>query len=170
VFGVAAQARLVGWVFVGILCRSDAMSMDLFISCTRDGKAATFPRQLFEEIMTRGAVDTSLPVSTIAYADGSGGECGADDADMIDGADFVDFGGDIFFERIWELADRTGSYFTWPGADRPLAVTRSEFIKDVPRDVVEELGPVRVVANGRELAAVIADSDDFDDEDAGNLD
>ena len=50
------------------------MGFDLFLNCVRDGETATFKRELFEEIMGRGAVDAKFPLTTVEYIDGGGGD------------------------------------------------------------------------------------------------
>ncbi|HUO93705.1 MAG TPA: hypothetical protein VMU22_12320, partial [Rhizomicrobium sp.] len=101
------------------------MSMDLFLQCARDGEPSMFPRALFEEVMSRGAIDPEFPLSEVLYVDGGCREIDGGERDAISSLSFAHFGGDIFFDRLWELADRTGSYLMWPG-DPSIAVTRSD--------------------------------------------
>lgn len=140
------------------------MSMELFLECKRDGETASFKRSLFEEIMGRGAVAPQFPLTGVEYADGGALEIDGGEDDDITSLTFSRFGGDTFFDRLWELADRTGSFLWWPGMDRQLAATRDDVANQIDADMVDEMGPPYVVANGKELAeAVLGDADDLDD-------
>jgi hypothetical protein len=139
------------------------MGFDLFLKCFREGEKATFKRELFEEIIGRGAVDARPPLSTVEYADGSGGEIyGADskEDEEIDHLMFAHFSGDTLMARLWELADRTGSCFIWPSDGRCLAVTRVETVGHIPAGLVGDHGPPFVVHSGDELDYVIGHEED----------
>lgn len=131
------------------------MSFDLFMMCVRDGETATFTRKLFEEIMSRDAIDPELPMRDVTYPDGSGSHiCGAD-RDVMDGVSFNRPGGYTFYDHLWELADRTNSFFTWPDTGRSIAVTRSDMIAHLYEGAAESFGPPYVARTGKELAHAI---------------
>ena len=130
------------------------MSFDVHLICVRDGKGATFPRELFEEIMGRGAIDPDFPLWAVTYADGGSQIIGADE-ENLDGAMFNHFGGDTFFDRLWELADRTNSFFWWPNTHRSVAITRRDIISHIPDGALDGLGEPYFVQTGKELENAI---------------
>src|SRR5215472_14579742 len=139
------------------------MSMDLFLTCVRDGEPSTFTRALFEEVMGRGAIDPKFPLSDVLYADGGCREIDGGEGDTISSLSFGHFGGDTFFDRLWELADRTCSYVLWPG-DRPsVAITRSDILAKLDPKMVKDLGVV-AVGSGKELSAAIEGGFDLEDD------
>ncbi len=130
------------------------MSFDVFLMCVRDGEEATFKREVLEEVMGRGAINPDYPLSNVYYADGMSVIYGGDDED-IDSLMFNHFGGDTFFDRLWELADRTGSFLTWPDGECSLAVTCPEMIDQIYPSVIESVGPPIIVRSGKELENAI---------------
>ena len=132
-----------------------AMSFDIFLVCMRNGEPATFKRTLAEEVMNRGAIDPDLPLLNITYADGGGGVAYIDEDEDIDSVSFDHFGGDTFYNRLWDLMDRTGSFLFWPAVGRKLAVTRPEIVSHIDEDTVEDLGPAFIVRSGKELEDAI---------------
>lgn len=142
------------------------MSMDLFLTCVREGEPSTFPRTLFEEVMANGAIAPTFPLSDVVYADGGCREIDGGAGEAISSLTFAHFGGDTFFDRLWELADRTVSYLLWPGDGPCVAVTRSDVLAKLDPSMVKDLEAV-VVGSGKELAAAIEgaeDDEDFDEE------
>jgi len=138
------------------------MAFDLFLHCFRDGRTATFKRALAVEILGRDAVDSRDPVGFVRYRDESGSSGYCDDGEDIDGVMFNHFGGEIFFDRLWELADRTGSCFYWPDVGRPnIAVTRQETIDHLPPSMVKDFGPPWILHNGMDIYLVIEALDRF---------
>jgi hypothetical protein len=143
------------------------MSMDLFLTCARDGKGSTFKRALLEEIMGRGAIDPKYPLTRVRYADGAS-EIDAGEGEDIETVSFLHFGGETFFDRLWELADRTSSYFVWPDEERSLAVTRPDMIAKIDPHTIESLGPAYIVRSGKELGDAILDGIDPEGSSAGD--
>ncbi|HTW34411.1 MAG TPA: hypothetical protein VMD53_07330 [Rhizomicrobium sp.] len=131
------------------------MSFDIFVMCARKGARATFKRELFEEIMGRGAVDASLPLTNIDYVDGMCVAYYDEEKEDLDSAAFDHFGGDTFWSRLYEFADRTGSFLVWPDVGRQVAVTRPEMIGEIYPDVAEKLGPPYVVKDGTQLKLLV---------------
>ena len=131
------------------------MSFDIFVMCARKGEQATFKRALFEEIMGRGALDASLPLTNIEYADGMCVAYYDGQKEDLDSTAFDHFGGDTFWDRLYELADRTGSFLVWPDVGRQVAVTRLEMLDEIYPDVAETLGPPYVVKNGKQLELLV---------------
>jgi hypothetical protein len=143
------------------------MSFDLFLQTARDGD--TFKRTLFEEIMSRGAINPELPLEDVNYPDGGCREIVIEDEEDIDSASFSRFGGDTFFQRLWELADRTNSFIWWPDVGSPVAVTRQDMISQLPEGVLDAEEDPYVVRSGKELEnailfAIEPDEPEGDDE------
>jgi hypothetical protein len=132
------------------------MSFDLTLMCFRNGESATFKRSLVEEIVATGAVNPTFPLTSVEYRDGGGDIYGANRGDDIDHLMFNHFGGDTFMQRIWELADRTGSFFVWPDVGRSVAVTRAETMKHIHADIENDHKPPFIVRSGNELADAIS--------------
>ena len=128
--------------------------IDIFVMPIRNGETSSFKREAFEEIMGRGAINPRPPFCNIEYADGGCEVFGADDEDisslMID-----HFGGETFFDRLWELAERTGSFFAWTGAGGGYAVTDSALLAHLPPGIADDPEPPLVVDDGRALEAAI---------------
>jgi len=132
------------------------MAFDIFLSCMKNGQTSTFKRSLAQEILGRGAVDQAGALFQVEYADGSGSSVYCDEGEDLDGAMFNHSGGDTFFERLWELADRTHSIIVWPGYGIPVAITRSEMLPHLWMKPEEMEPPPFVVLNGKELQEAIA--------------
>jgi hypothetical protein len=131
------------------------MSFSLYLSCTRNGESAVFGRALFEEIMRPDAINPRSPLLSVNYADGSGcAEIRMAEDDEIERLSFSHFGPGFFFDRLWELAERTNSFFWWPGAERFVAVTNLEMLAHLPAGLPEGCEPY-VVKNGSELYEAI---------------
>lgn len=134
------------------------MSFDIFLSCVRDGEPSTFKRALAHEILAKGASDADESLEEISYPDG-GAEVFCDEADDVDGISFNHAGGATFFERLWELADRTGSMIFWPGGGQSVAVTRADMLPHLPEDLPGGDGsPAAVVGNAKALEDLIGRS------------
>jgi hypothetical protein len=133
------------------------MSFDIFLQCFRDGEMVNLDRAIFEEILGRDATEFSKSFDRVIYADGGSDIYGAKDEDEIGSLMFNHSGGDTFFERLHELADRTMSVIHWPSEPGVSAVTREETIPHLPDDFKETLPP-QLVANGRELVECIRKS------------
>lgn len=136
------------------------MSFDIFLACLNNGDMQAFKRELAQEILGRGAVDEGGALERVEYPDGSGSDVYCDEGtDNLSGAMFNHSGGDTFFERLWELADRTGSMIFWPGDGSPVAVTRPEMLPYIPKNEDgEPMEPQFVVKNGKELQDAIAET------------
>jgi len=145
------------------------MSFDIYLQCMRNKEPATFKRSLAEDIMNRGAIAPELPLMNISYPDGS---CVAyiDEDEDIDGVSFDHFGGDTFYQRLWELADMTGSFLFWPDLGRKMAVTRANVIQHIDDDTVEGHGPPYIVSSGKELEDAIEFGIDPNDPESGDED
>lgn len=130
------------------------MSLDIFLFCVRDGEQATFGRPVLEEVFGRGAIDPQYPLSNVKYGDGGCSIVGAEDGD-IDCLMFEHFGGDTFYSRLWELADRTGSFFIWTERERSIAVTNPRTLAQIYRNIGDDFGKPFVVRSGKELEGAI---------------
>ncbi len=139
------------------------MSMDLFLTCIRDGEGSTFTRAVFEEVMGRDAIGPKFPLTSVRYADGGCNDIDGGEGGTIQTVSFVHFGGETFYDRLWELADRSGSYLMWPNDGPALAVTRAELVAKIDPKMVEELGPPVVARTGKDLGEAIEGGGDFDE-------
>ncbi len=135
------------------------MAFDIFIACMDNGKSGTFKRALAAEILGRDSVNTKDPLWEVEYRDGSGSCVYCAETEDIDGMMFNHSGGDTFFQRLWELADSTGSMIFWPDSLRSIAVTRSAFVQYLDEDIPERERPPFVVSNGKELQYAIGYGD-----------
>src|SRR5271165_2704768 len=131
------------------------MSFDLFMFCARNGHESTFKRELFEEIMGRDAINPHFPIERLTYADGSGSDVSGAERSIMDGASFNRPGGRIFYDRLWELADRTHSFLVWPDLGRSTAVTRADMLPHLFEGMAEDDNPPYVVKSGQELEYAI---------------
>jgi hypothetical protein len=139
------------------------MSNEIYLQCV--GEGGRFKRTLFEEIMSKGAVNPQFPLVDVAYPDGSGAnEIYADESEDLDGVSFGRFGGSMFYDRLWELADRTNSYVWWPDLGSPIAVTREDMISQLPEDLLDGEEEPYVVRSGKELEQAVGDDLEEDDE------
>jgi hypothetical protein len=99
----------------------------------------------------------------VKYPDGSGGEIYGRDDDEINCIMFTNFGGDMMFADIHELAERTGSAIIWPDTRPSLAVTHASVVDHVPEDCAHSIGPAYVAKDYRALMDYIARPDpEFD--------
>jgi len=133
------------------------MSMDLFLACVRDGKESEFERRLVDEVMGRGAVNPEFPLEEVRYVDG-GSEVHVhkNDGEGAKTVSFRRFGGETFFCRLFELANRTGSFLFWAGNGYGVAVTDRAMLVHLPPGVEDDsLGLPFIVKNGEELEAAI---------------
>jgi len=121
-----------------------------------EGKVATIPRAIFEEIFSRHAITPQYPLQRIDYPDGSGGDIYGSDADEIEGLMFNHCGGDMFFAALYELAQRTGSVIYWPDLDPSIAVTDPATIEHFPGDGFDRMGPAYVAPDHHALMAYIS--------------
>ncbi len=130
------------------------MSNEIYLQCAGDGR--TFKRTLFEEIMSKGAVNPKFPLEDITYPDGSGAkEVYANENENLDSVSFGRFWGGMFYERLWELADGTNSFIWWPDAGSPVAVTREDVISQLPEGVLDGEEEPFVVRSGKELEQAV---------------
>jgi hypothetical protein len=128
------------------------MSFDIFLTCLNNAGVMTFKRQLAEEVLGREAVrPEKVLLGGVEYPDRSGSAVYCSEGEDLGHLMFNHSGGDMFFERLWELADRSGSMIYWPGYGFPRAVTRPEMLQHLPKDLEDIEPPPFVVRNGREL-------------------
>jgi hypothetical protein len=72
--------------------------------------------------------------------------------------------GDRFFDALWRIADASGALIYWLGDGNCSVVTNKAVLKTLPEDIVADVGPVRVVANGADLQDALFDEDGFEDD------
>jgi hypothetical protein len=139
------------------------MSFSLYLICMRDGEPAAFKTSLFDEVMGREAIDPKFPLYDVKYNDGGCDEIRntfADD-DEIESVSFSHFDGNIFFDALWELANRAGAFFVWPGEGRSVAVPNPGVVVHIPADMAG-MGPPYIVKDGRDLYDAICGLDPTD--------
>jgi hypothetical protein len=136
------------------------MSMSLHLVCIEGEGQFTFSRAIAREILSRGAVSPEDVLEyRVDYPDGGGGaEVYCEDGVELNEISFNRFGGETFFDRVWELADRIGAVIFWPAPGPSNAVTRTEVIERLPSYFREEENIPVVVHNGRELYNAIEES------------
>jgi hypothetical protein len=133
------------------------VSLSLILACVENGKPATFKRALAIEVLGRGAIESSDVLYSVKYIDG-GGQVYCNDGDEIHHMSFNHFGGNTFFDRVWELADRVGAVIFWPAPGPSTAVTRAEMFERLPSEFHQEGFEPFVVSSGGELAVAIEES------------
>lgn len=129
------------------------MSFEIFLCCVRNGEGSAFKRELFEEIFARGAIDPRSPLTSVTYRDGGAQIDGAEDDEEIENLVFSHCGGETFYAALHELADRSGSFMTWPSDGLNIAVPSHDLVTHLPADFEDPT--VTIVRSGRELAALI---------------
>ncbi|HTW34409.1 MAG TPA: hypothetical protein VMD53_07320 [Rhizomicrobium sp.] len=131
------------------------MAFDIHLACLNNGETNTFKRALAQEILGRDSLDEEGALYYVVYKDGGSSCVYCSENEDLQSMMFNHSGGDVFFERLWELADRTGSMIFWPGYDVTTAVTRPEMLEHVPHH--PETDPwAFVVRSGRELVKAMS--------------
>jgi hypothetical protein len=138
------------------------MSFDIFLQCFRDGEVATFDRAAFEQIFGAVAVSRRNEEGFVRmeFADGGGADIYIGDEDALDCVMFNHCGGDVFFDALYELADRIKGLIYWPGA-APIpssVITEATTLRHIPEEFVKGCGPPIVVKNGEEITEAIVNS------------
>jgi hypothetical protein len=136
------------------------MSWNLYIIPFRNGKLSSFDRSLIHEIFgSDGVIARDGKIEYISYANGESAEVYGTGAQTIErGMSFSRIRGERVGEGIWRLADRTGALIIWPDVPpRPhCAATNADIIPHVPPEVIEGMGPVKIVKSGKELSDYIS--------------
>ena len=130
------------------------MSFDIFLQRYRNGEAATFKRSVFNEIFETETDRRDPDFVQPEYPDGSGGDIYVDEND-IQCIMFNHCGGDIFWAKVYELLYVTQSLIFWPAGGPAAVVARADTLKHLPSGFDEMFGKIHVVANARELEALI---------------
>lgn len=130
------------------------MSFDIFLQFYRNGEPATFKRSVFDEIFETETDQNDPDFVQPEYPDGSGGDIyvGENDIQCIM---FNHCGGDIFWAKVYELLYVTQSLVFWPAGGPAAVVGRADALKHLPSGFDEMFGKIHVVANARELEALI---------------
>jgi hypothetical protein len=136
------------------------MSMELFLICIEGVGQATFKRAVAQEILGRDALESKRVLDyRVDYPDGSGAEVCCAEGDDLESICFDRFGGEIFFDRVWELADRIGAVIFWPAPGPSTAVTHPAMIDRLPDELRgDEDMPVVVVRSGGDIYNAIEES------------
>lgn len=114
-----------------------------------------FKRAPAQEIFARDALQPEHALSCVEYPDGSGGCIYIGNEEDIAGMMFNHCGGETFFDRVWELEDRTDSHFFWPGFEQNYAVRRPERAEGVEKWSEGNFLNPQVARNGLELVYAI---------------
>jgi hypothetical protein len=140
------------------------MGLDIYLYCFRDEEPATFKRALAEEILSRDAIDYRPPLTYVSYPDGSRAEIFSTDEGVdIHNLMFGHCVGATFWDRLYELAERTRSLVMWHFGSPLCAVTNAENIADLhPAFREEPFGPPFVVTSGRGIYEAILRSGSAD--------
>jgi len=136
------------------------MSMDLFLVCIEGSEKTTFKRALAQKILGRDALRPELALTyRVDYPDGSGAEVSCDEGEDLDNISFSRFGGEMFFVRLWELADHIEGLIFWPAPGPNKAATRVELLDRLPSEWREDEDDIPVVVHsGREIFDAIEES------------
>ena len=124
------------------------MGFEVFTTRFRNKETAPYATAIVERIFMRDAIDPTTPLAFVEYADGVAEIYGAED-DMTDGIMIAHFSSRTVLERLFELADETGSLIFWPSEDNCSVVTKAEWLDHLPDDMLQ-IEPV-VVSNVDEL-------------------
>lgn len=138
------------------------MSFDLFVQRFENGNAATFSRADFDAVFGPYVTSREPDFVAVAFPDGSGSDVYVDDGETIDSIMFNRFDGDAFFEALHRLAARCKLAIYWPAPDNPIAVTDRSVEPHLPKDFVEDSGPLHIVGSGADIVAAIMAQPDFD--------
>ena len=130
------------------------MSFEVFTRRFRNKQMAPYATAIAERIFMRGAIDPKTPLEGVDYVDGSAEIYGAE-GDMTDGITIARFSGRTVHERLFELADETGSVILWPAADVRALVTKAEWLDHLPDDMLQIEPNPAVVHNVDELIEAI---------------
>lgn len=136
------------------------MSNDIWIDAYDKTTSVPIKRSLIEEILGPFAKrGNDGVICRVDFPDGSAAADifpEPDESGDYDGFSFHRFGGTMFFEAVWQIADRSNGFIFWPGDEDAAAVTREEVLEHLPQDLIENFETIRVVPNGRELEAFYA--------------
>jgi hypothetical protein len=131
------------------------MSSPIFFQRYVDGQAVNFDRDTITRILGAAAVMDGDTIAAIQFSDDDGGEVYGADADSFEQLSFDEGEGERFFDALWRIADETDSFIYWLGDGRCSAVTKPATIAQLPADVVDDTGPVRVARTGAELESML---------------
>jgi|SRR5215472_4872999 len=135
------------------------MSMTLYVVCIEEIGQPTFERALAHKILGRGALKPGHDLGyRVDYPDGSGGDISCGEGDSLEGIYFSHFGGEMFFDRVWELADRIGALIFWPAPGPSNALTRTELLDRLPSELRDEEQRPIIVRSGKEICDAIEGS------------
>jgi hypothetical protein len=129
------------------------MGFEIFAHCFKNKEPAFYSRQMAEEIFNRGALDPQSPLTCLQYPDGRVEIYGAEE-DELNGVMIADFSRTAL-DRLFELADKTGSLIIWPDPETHLAVTDPAVIAHLPAEFTESGDEIAVVHDVEELIGVI---------------
>jgi hypothetical protein len=116
------------------------MSADIYLRCFDHGEPKTFLRGVFEEIVARNSVASQFPFTRVCFPDGI--DIYSGDSDALDGLTSSLYGGEFFFQSLYELADRTR--LIWPDILPALAAANPTVVGHVPADMLDGIGPAEV--------------------------
>jgi len=162
------------------------MSFDIFLQCFRKGQPATFKREIFEDIFLPHCADlkgyrSDPKFMRAEFPDGGGSDIhsgndydvlrmqlehgelpagtdiGVDDKSIIDHMMFNHCGGDMFFQALYELANRTQSVILWPSEGPSTVVTNEAVLKELPEKGFD-LATIKIVHSGADIVEAIQNS------------
>lgn len=133
------------------------MSFDIFVTPFRHGEPDGFDRAILADIFGDGVRPAPTgEIAEIAYPDGQRAELfGAEAESIHHGLMVTRASGERIFDGLWHLADRIDGLIYWPDERPSCALTRAEIADRIPPELLDDLGPVRIVASGSELEACI---------------
>jgi hypothetical protein len=131
------------------------VSLDLFVDRFENGQSIGASTDEFERVFGPFEVERDETCSFRRLRFNDRGEADA----YISGAGafmFNHFGGEEFFERLFEFLAETGSVAYWPGADCAAAVASSMSLSQLPADMRRSLRPAVVHSHSELMQRILA--------------
>jgi hypothetical protein len=116
------------------------MSLPVFLQRYQDGQKIAFSRADILKILGPAAVMDGPDLVAIAFSDSDGGEIYGASSENFEELSCDDGAGDRFFDALWRIADGTGAFVYWLGAEHCSAVTSSAVLQHLPQDIVADAG------------------------------
>jgi len=131
------------------------VSFDIFLQCFRNQELAGFDRAVFDEIFGPYIVERDETFVRLCYPDRGCADIYVRDTPTIDSMMINHFGGEMFFEGLYELAQRTGSLIHWPSEEDASVVTDRETWTHIPTVFTNEDAHPTLASNWRQMVDAI---------------
>lgn len=133
------------------------MSFEIYLQRMKDGKLAPFARSHVDEIFgpRMAPHEPDARFVDLTYPDGPGGTLHVRPGSEISHITLSRPGAADVFEDLFALMKRVGAVLYWPGTAPSLVVVDEAVRADLPKDMMEALGPGILVRSGRDIIAAI---------------